>query len=135
MHEPLPQANGRLPAPRPTRTSPSQNHASVAVVSRRRVKAASADAISKTVALFAALANPLRLRLLVALTEQGELSAGQLQDAVGAEQSAVSHQLAALKRARLVAATRDGRRMMYAISDHHVAHIVGDAMKHAAEAS
>lgn len=61
------------------------------------------------------------------------MSAGELQEKVGAEQSAVSHQLATLRRTRLVAVRRDGRRMMYSLLDDHVAHIVEDALKHANE--
>lgn len=99
----------------------------------RRKRLPSTEALSSAVALLAALANPMRLHLLVALSRMGELSAGELQDAVGAEQSAVSHQLASLRRARLVTVRRDGRRRMYSLLDHHVAHIVEDAIKHANE--
>lgn len=94
----------------------------------------STAALSATVSLFAALSNPLRLHVLVALARRGEMSAGELQDVVGAEQSAVSHQLATLRRERLVTARREGRRMMYSLLDAHVAHIVEDAIKHANEA-
>ncbi len=87
-----------------------------------------------TVALFSALANELRLTLLVALARRGPLSAGALQDIAGAEQSAVSHQLATLRRHNLVHADRDGRHMIYRLVDDHVAHIVEDAIKHANEA-
>ena len=93
----------------------------------------SAGEIDRTVGLFAALANPLRLRLLIALTRRGEQSAGELEVAVGAEQSAVSHQLAALRRNHLVVSRREGRRMIYDLLDHHVAHIVDDALAHANE--
>jgi ArsR family transcriptional regulator len=102
-------------------------------MSSRRKPLPSADELSPAVSLFATLANPLRLRLLVALSRIGEMSAGDLQDAVEAEQSAVSHQLATLRRARLVTARRDGRHMMYSLLDDHVAHIVEDAIKHVAE--
>lgn len=102
-------------------------------MSRRRRKLPPADAIGPAVSLFATLANPLRLHLLLALGRLGELSAGELEVAVGGEQSAVSHQLATLRRARLVTARRDGRRMMYSLLDDHVAHIVEDALKHANE--
>lgn len=93
----------------------------------------SLEAIAPTVELLATLANPLRLQLLIALSRRGEMSAGDLQDAVGVEQSAVSHQLATLRRKRLVIAERDGRRMIYRLLDEHVAHIVEDALKHANE--
>lgn len=102
---------------------------------RRREKLPRPAEVVATVELFAALANPLRLRLLIALSRRGPLSAGELQDIVGGEQSAVSHQLAALRRRRLVASRPDGRRRVYRLVDHHVAHIVEDGLKHANESS
>ncbi len=92
------------------------------------------EAVAPTVALFAALAHPLRLGMLIALSRRGPLSAGELQKLVDGEQSAVSHQLASLRRQRLVSVARDGRRMIYSLLDEHVAHIVEDAIKHANEA-
>lgn len=89
--------------------------------------------LEPTVALFSALANPLRLKLLFALGRIGPLSAGSLQRIVRAEQSAVSHQLAALRHSRLVRAERDGRSMIYELVDDHVTHIIEDALKHANE--
>ncbi len=102
-------------------------------IARRRTRLPSADAVDATVALFSTLSNSLRLQLLLTLSRRGELSAGELEAAVGAEQSAVSHQLATLRRNRLVSARRDGRRMMYSLLDDHVAHVVEDALKHANE--
>lgn len=94
-----------------------------------------ADAeIDPTVALFAALANPLRLRVLIALGRLGPMSAGALTEMVGAEQSAVSHQLASLRRHRLISGQRDGRHMIYQLVDDHVARIVEDGLGHANEA-
>ncbi|GAB4509369.1 MAG: Ni(II)/Co(II)-sensing metalloregulatory transcriptional repressor NmtR [Haliangiales bacterium] len=105
----------------------------MARVTRGRRKLPTDEQVERTVALFAALANPLRLRLLLVLSRKGAMSAGALQEAVGVEQSAVSHQLAALRRGRLVAVERDGRHMIYHLLDEHVAHIVEDAIKHANE--
>jgi ArsR family transcriptional regulator len=89
--------------------------------------------LRSTVSLFAALAHPMRLHVLVALHRKGPMSAGELQRVVKVEQSALSHQLAALRRARLVATERNGRHVIYSLADHHVAHIVEDGLKHAGE--
>lgn len=89
--------------------------------------------IAPAVSLFSVLAHPMRLQLLVALSRRGPLSAGELQQLVGGEQSAVSHQLATLRRARLVIAEPNGRQRVYSLADHHVAHIVEDALAHANE--
>lgn len=90
-------------------------------------------AIEPTVALFATLANPLRLRVLIALGRLGPMSVGELVEIVDSEQSAVSHQLAALKRHRLVSGERDGRQVIYQLIDEHVARIVEDGLGHANE--
>jgi DNA-binding transcriptional ArsR family regulator len=102
-------------------------------MSPRRKKQPALAALESTVALFGTLSNTLRLQLLLTLAREGEMSAGELEAAVDAEQSAVSHQLATLKRARLVTARRDGRYMRYSLLDAHVAHIVEDALTHANE--
>lgn len=92
-----------------------------------------ADVLERTVLLFAALAHPARLRTVMLLSSGGPLSAGELADAVGAEQSSMSHQLRVLKEARLVRAERRGRHVLYALCDEHVACLVADAVTHAAE--
>lgn len=90
-------------------------------------------ALRETVDLFAAMAHPARLAVLVALGRQGPMSSGDLAALVGVEQSAMSHQLRVLRNARLVSTQRAGKRIIYALSDHHVAHIVEDAVHHATE--
>jgi len=60
-------------------------------------------------------------------------SAGELATATGLEQTALSHQLHALREARLVESTREGRLRLYRLTDKHVAHIVRDALIHAEE--
>ena len=49
------------------------------------------------------------------------------------EQSAMSHQLRALREARLVRSTRRGKRVLYELHDHHVARIIEDALFHTRE--
>ena len=96
---------------------------------------ASPEAIEATARLLAVAAHPVRLRVLIALDRRGPLSAGDLQAIAGVEQSAMSHQLHKLRDARLVDVERDGRRMIYRLHDHHVAHIVRDALLHVSEHS
>ena len=93
----------------------------------------SPDAVNAAVDLLAAAGHPSRLLVLVALARRGPMSAGELQELAGTEQTAMSHQLRALKRAHLVVSERRGRHMIYQLVDHHVAHIVEDALTHAAE--
>jgi DNA-binding transcriptional ArsR family regulator len=60
----------------------------------------------------AALANPTRRRLFERLRRRPH-AVGELARALGVTQPAASQHLAVLARARLVRATRDGRRRMY----------------------
>lgn len=95
--------------------------------------APSAALVLATARLLAVAAHPVRLRVLLALDRHGPQSAGALQALAGVEQSAMSHQLHRLRAARLVVAERAGRHVIYRLHDHHVAHIVRDALSHVAE--
>jgi DNA-binding transcriptional ArsR family regulator len=66
--------------------------------------------------LFKALAHPGRVRILELLRE-GELAVAELLPLVGLESSHLSQQLAVLRRARVVSATRAGASVIYAIAD------------------
>ncbi|MEH3054935.1 MAG: metalloregulator ArsR/SmtB family transcription factor [Patulibacter minatonensis] len=75
-----------------------------------------------------ALASPSRLRVLYALSS-GELSVEALAEACGLSQSATSHNLRLLRSIKLVRARRDGRRVFYALYDHHVPELLA-AIRH-----
>lgn len=90
-------------------------------------------ALEVTVHLLSAMAHAARLRMLLALSRGGALSAGDLVVASRLEQSAASHQLKVLREARLVSCQREGKRMIYRLADSHVAQIVEDALAHASE--
>ncbi len=61
---------------------------------------------------FQLLADPTRRRL-VELTAKQERNVGELADALGLSQPAVSKQLAILRKGGLVAVRKDGRRRLY----------------------
>jgi len=65
---------------------------------------------------FKTLAHPMRIRILDALRD-GELTVGQLQRALEAEQSHVSQHLAALRAKDFVQARRAGTSVWYSVSD------------------
>lgn len=77
-----------------------------------------------------ALATPSRLLILSMLTE-GPATVGQLVDAIGMEQSAVSHQLRLLRNLGLVVGERQGRHIEYSLYDEHVASLIQQAIYHA----
>ena len=76
-----------------------------------------------------ALATPSRLRILLAL-RSGPLGVSEIVDAVGMEQSAVSHQLRVLRDHAVVSMRRVGRKREYALRDPHIATIVREAVAH-----
>ncbi len=67
-----------------------------------------------------ALSNPERLRL-VELLAQGERSVEELSRVAGQPVKSVSHHLQLLKRARITAARREGRRVLYSLANDDVA--------------
>ena len=65
--------------------------------------------------LWAALGDPMRLRLLDLLLEQGEATASTLAGAVPITRQGVSKHLATLQRDGLLSARRSGREVRYAV--------------------
>jgi len=80
-----------------------------------RMDAAAADAAE----MMKALANTGRLRILCMLVP-GEMTVGEIETALGESQSYVSGQLLKLRNEGLVSCERDGRRMLYRLSDPRV---------------
>lgn len=70
--------------------------------------------------LMKALANQRRLMVLCKLVEAGEMNVGELADAVGLSQSALSQHLARMREERLVAFRRDGQTLWYRIADPRI---------------
>ncbi|AOR35765.1 transcriptional regulator [Streptomyces fodineus] len=76
-----------------------------------------------------ALATPSRLLILSRLRE-GPCAATELATEVGMEQSACSHQLRLLRNLGLVVGRRQGRSVIYALYDNHVAELLDQAVYH-----
>ena len=94
----------------------------------------SAELLERTASLLQVVAHPVRLLVLIVLDREGPLTAGDLQDRVGIEASALSHHLRLLRDARLVRVQPQGRHRIYRLDDPHVATIVRDALDHVGEA-
>ena len=82
--------------------------------------------------LFKVFADTTRIKILYALMGR-ELSVGDLAEVIGATQSAVSHQLRTLKQAHLVKFERDGKNVIYSLSDDHVYTMIAQGMTHICE--
>lgn len=82
--------------------------------------------------LFKVFSDTTRIKILFALMEK-DLNVGEIADAIGASQSAVSHQLRTLKQARLVKFTRSGKTVTYSLSDDHVYVMLAQGLTHICE--
>ena len=87
------------------------------------------QAVDETADVFGLLADPGRLRLLVALLA-GELCVCDLAVACGQSESAVSHALRLLRAHRVVQVRREGRRAFYRLEDSHVRMLLDLALAH-----
>ncbi len=79
----------------------------------------SAIAVDPRVAakMFRGLGDPTRLRLVRLLLDQGEMTVGELVEAVGGHQGRVSSHLTCLRNCGLVADRREGRSVYYSVPD------------------
>jgi DNA-binding transcriptional ArsR family regulator len=82
--------------------------------------------------LLRALAAPVRIAIVLQLRES-QRCVHELVDALSVPQPLVSQHLKILKAAGVVAGERSGREVLYRLADHHLAHIVVDAVAHAGE--
>ena len=73
-----------------------------------------------------------RIKILYVLFE-AEMCVCDIAALLGMTQSAISHQLKALKNARLVKARREGKTVFYALADDHVKTIIDQGLEHILE--
>lgn len=108
-----------------------------AIVHEAEVAAARAampapERIEELGSLFRMFADPTRIRLLSALAT-AELCVCDLGAVLGMSQSAVSHQLALLRSARLVRNRRAGKVIYYSLDDEHVRRLLALGGEHLGE--
>lgn len=99
-----------------------------------RVEQAKADmpadeSLAEMGARFKVISEPSRLKIILALAG-GELCVDHITEAVGGNQSAVSHQLKILKDNKIVKGRRQGQKMLYSVSDWHIMTIINAAREH-----
>ena len=85
-----------------------------------------------TTAIFSALADRTRFRILEALSHE-ELCVCDIAELCGVSESGVSHQLRLLRDRKLVAFRRDGNRAVYRLADDHVRALIAVGLEHAEE--
>ncbi len=107
------------------------DHVHPAGVRRARAALPDGDATRDLAALFGALGDPTRVRLLAALAAE-PLCVCDLAAVLGMAQSAVSHQLRLLRALHLVRARREGKLVWYALDDDHVRALLAVGGEHVA---
>ena len=78
---------------------------------------------------FKAMSDKTRLGILIEL-QKGSLCVMHISERLGMSQSAISHQLAILRKADLVRIKRNGKNVVYSISDEHVNLMLDMALLH-----
>lgn len=89
-------------------------------------------ACERAAAIFRALGDPQRLRILVML-EDSERCVSELCQVLGDNMPAISQRLRLLKSERIVRSRRDGKHIYYALADNHIARLVTNGLLHALE--
>ena len=107
-------------------------HAHEDIVERVRKELPSEDALYDLTELFRIFGDSTRIRILYVLFE-AEMCVCDIAQLLGLTQSAISHQLRALKNARLVKSRRDGRTVFYSLADDHVKTIIDQGIEHVSE--
>lgn len=82
---------------------------------------------------FKVMGDGTRIQLLWALEEREELCVGDLAALLNMTPSAVSHQLRALRTAKLIRCRKDGKNVFYSLDDDHVKDILTKALEHIRE--
>ena len=110
-----------------TRTGKPHQHAP-----RPRADLPGASELQQASAMFRALGDPARLRLLARLAG-GEICVTELAELEDEKLTTVSARLHTLHEVRLVKRRRAAKHVYYALSDTHVLQLVQSAIDHAAE--
>ena len=107
-------------------------HAHDEIVERVRKEMPSEDTLYDLTELFRIFGDSTRIRILYVLFE-AEMCVCDIAQLLGLTQSAVSHQLRALKQSKLVKYRREGKTVFYSLADGHVQTILSQGMEHIAE--
>ena len=107
-------------------------HAHEEIVERVRQELPDEDTLYDLSELFRIFGDSTRIRIVYVLFE-AEMCVCDIAQLLGMTQSAISHQLRALKNARLVKARRDGKTVFYSLADDHVKTIIDQGIEHVKE--
>lgn len=83
-----------------------------------------ADKLERIAYILKTVAHPLRLGIVHLLEQHARLNVTDICQALGAEQSLVSHHLQNMKLKGILSVKRDGRSMMYSLKERDVSLII-----------
>ena len=107
-------------------------HTHPEVVEKVRREMPEEDTLYDLTELFRIFGDSTRVRILYVLFE-AEMCVCDIAALLGMTQSAISHQLRALKNARLVKPRREGKTVFYSLADDHVKTIIDQGLEHVQE--
>lgn len=90
------------------------------------------NACERAAAIFRALGDPQRLRLLIML-EARSCCVSELAESLKEPLPAISQRLRVLKSERIVRSRRDGKHVFYSLADEHISRLVTNGIMHAME--
>lgn len=102
------------------------------IIERVRAELPDEDTLYDLTELFRVFGDSTRMRILYLLFAS-EMCVCDMAALLGLTQSAVSHQLRALKNVRLVKARREGKTVFYSLADNHVKMIINQGLEHVRE--
>lgn len=101
-------------------------------IKKAREKAAAGPELARVSELYKIFGDLTRIKILNAL-DAVELCVCDLAHLLDMTNSAISHQLAVLKKYNLVKARKEGKIVYYSLSDSHVKTIIGTGLEHIRE--
>ena len=107
-------------------------HAHEDIISKVNARMPEDEHLYDLAELFKLFGDCTRIKILYVLFES-EMCVCDLAQLLGMTQSAISHQLRALKQSKLIKSRRDGKTIFYSLADSHVRTIIDQGMEHIAE--
>lgn len=102
------------------------------IVEKVRREMPDEDTLYNLTELFRVFGDSTRMRILYVLFAS-EMCVCDIAALLGISQSAISHQLRALKTTRLVKSRREGKTVFYSLADDHVKTIINQGLEHVHE--
>ena len=91
------------------------------------------NAIGDMCDFFNILGDPTRLKILLLIDNNTTMCVYDIASKLEMTKSAVSHQLALLRQARLISSKKEGKEVFYSLQDDHIKTVVETAFEHVTE--